>query len=262
VTDPSRPRTISTITGVLSSAVLSRDGTLLAARAAGDGKLRLWDVRNPDAPRDLAGTGRVVADVAFGPSGDVMATVGEGQPVQLWDLSDRGQPRRLGDIPVAGVAVTFSPDGRLLAITGFLDGETRLWDISDPDRPVPLATIPSGTDTRFGAGSPVAYGPDGRMLVTAGGDQTARVWNITDPYHPLEVAVLRGHQADVLAVAVHPDGRTIATAGDDHTVRLWDTDVERVAARVCAVAWPRITEAEWEQHFGGLPYRAPCPDDE
>ncbi|MEV4067609.1 hypothetical protein, partial [Nonomuraea dietziae] len=42
------------------------------------------------------------------------------------------------------------------------------------------------------------------------------------------------------------------------TVRLWDTDPERVAGRVCALAHPRITRAQWARHIPGVPYRPPC----
>ncbi|MFD0890378.1 SgcJ/EcaC family oxidoreductase [Streptosporangium algeriense] len=33
---------------------------------------------------------------------------------------------------------------------------------------------------------------------------------------------------------------------------------ERAAALVCAVAYPRITRAEWGHHFPGMPYEPPC----
>ncbi|MFC3512325.1 hypothetical protein ACFORO_19290 [Amycolatopsis halotolerans] len=49
------------------------------------------------------------------------------------------------------------------------------------------------------------------------------------------------------------------TASGDHTVRQWETDVERAAARACALGHPRISRAEWDAYFPELDYRPPCP---
>jgi WD40 repeat protein len=41
--------------------------------------------------------------------------------------------------------------------------------------------------------------------------------------------VLRGHEAEVHAVAFSPDGHWLATGSWDHTVRLWDTHARAAA---------------------------------
>src|SRR5205807_1165325 len=63
---------------------------------------------------------------------------------------------------------------------------------------------------------------DGRILVTASADNTARLWDITDPRHPTTLAILTGHTAVVYSAALRPDGRILATASGAHTARLWD----------------------------------------
>jgi hypothetical protein len=75
-----------------------------------------------------------------------------------------------------------------------------------------------------------------------------------DPY----ATGLAGHTSAVTSVAFSPDAHTLATASYDHTVRLWETDVDRVAARICRIT-PTITPSEWDRYFPGLPYRPPCP---
>ncbi|MEU0518902.1 caspase family protein [Streptosporangium sp. NPDC006007] len=65
----------------------------------------------------------------------------------------------------------------------------------------------------------VVFSPDGKQLVTAGADKTARLWDASTG-KPLRT--LTGHTDGVFAVAFSPDGKQLATAGYDGTARLWD----------------------------------------
>src|SRR4029079_18490237 len=67
----------------------------------------------------------------------------------------------------------------------------------------------------------VAFSPDGRFVVTASADGTARVW---DAATGKTVAALRGHSKSVHTASFSPDGKFIVTASDDATVRLWDAN--------------------------------------
>jgi len=66
----------------------------------------------------------------------------------------------------------------------------------------------------------LAFSPDGRLVVTASNDGTARVWKSTTGK---SVAVLRGHRGPVFSAAFSsPDGRLVVTAGSDGTARVWE----------------------------------------
>lgn len=74
-----------------------------------------------------------------------------------------------------------------------------------------------------------AFSPNGRKIVTASSDGTAKVWNTAMPkFWPIanakELATLKGHSGAITAVAFSPDGKRIVTGGGsgDHTIRLWD----------------------------------------
>ncbi|WP_433932789.1 protein kinase [Sorangium cellulosum] len=66
-----------------------------------------------------------------------------------------------------------------------------------------------------------AYSPDGKRIVTASYDKTARVWNADGTGEPL---ILRGHEDGVYAAAFSPDGTRIVTASLDKTARVWNAD--------------------------------------
>ena len=73
----------------------------------------------------------------------------------------------------------------------------------------------------------VAFSPDGRTVVTASADKTARLW---DAATGKETAVLRGHEDEVTSVAYSPEGKTVVTASDDKTARMWDVATGREIA--------------------------------
>jgi WD40 repeat protein len=84
------------------------------------------------------------------------------------------------------------------------------------------------------------FSRDGRLLVTASSDYTARIWHIPDL---LLLAVLAGHDDDVEMAVPDPAGERVATASRDHRVRVFDTSGRLLctmvghAADVISVEW-------------------------
>ncbi|MBL8825190.1 MAG: protein kinase [Planctomycetia bacterium] len=64
-----------------------------------------------------------------------------------------------------------------------------------------------------------SFSPDGRRVVTASEDKTARVWNVTTG-QPLTPPLT--HQGRVNSASFSPDGRRVVTASEDKTARVWD----------------------------------------
>ena len=98
----------------------------------------------------------------------------------------------------------------------------------------------------------VAFSPDGRLLATASGDETARLW---DPATGQPLRTLTGHTGAVTGVAFSPDGRLLATASDDETARLWDPATGTTCAP--SPATPERSPAWRSARTGGSPPPAP-----
>jgi WD40 repeat protein/CHAT domain-containing protein len=69
-----------------------------------------------------------------------------------------------------------------------------------------------------GSVNSASFSPDGKLIVTAGTDGTARVWDTSGK----QIVELRGHWASVRSASFSPDGKRIATASFDGTARVWD----------------------------------------
>jgi WD40 repeat protein len=65
-----------------------------------------------------------------------------------------------------------------------------------------------------------SFSPDGKRIVTASWDNTARVWDITGK----EIALLKGHTQGVWSANFSPDGKRVVTASADNTARVWRID--------------------------------------
>jgi conflict system STAND superfamily ATPase/WD40 domain-containing protein len=67
----------------------------------------------------------------------------------------------------------------------------------------------------------IAFSPDGKRVVTASRDNTARLW---DAESGKDIAELKGHTSSVWSAAFSPDGTRVVTASEDGTARLWDAE--------------------------------------
>jgi len=66
-----------------------------------------------------------------------------------------------------------------------------------------------------------AFSADGKRVVTASEDNTARIW---DAENGREIHVLKGHNNGVYRAGFSTDGKRVVTASDDHTARIWDAE--------------------------------------
>ncbi|GAB3728612.1 hypothetical protein GCM10027598_49190 [Amycolatopsis oliviviridis] len=220
----------------VNSAALRGDGQVLVT-GSWDQTAKLWDVKDPYRPRELAtlsGHTENVNSVAFSADGGAVATAGWDKTARLWNVADPAKPGPgvpVGEHPSRVNAVAFSPKAPVLA-TADGDGTIRLFDVRDLAKPVLVATLTGHTGNVNG----LAYAPDGRTLASAGADKTARLWDVAEPGKARPLGVIGGHTAGVHAAAFSPDGRTLATASIDQSARLWDLADPMAPAPVATLA--------------------------
>ncbi len=109
--------------------------------------------------------------------------------------------------PVRALAI--AADGKT-ALSGSFDTSAIRWS---------LEKNAAAEVLRFhdGAVNAVALLRDGRAA-SSGEDARIAIWQLGEPK---PIAVLQGHKAPVVALALSPDGATLASASWDHTARLW-----------------------------------------
>ena len=154
-------------------------GAHLAA-AYEDGTVRLWQavLRRGSAeltsgPRIAGRPGTTGYGVDFNPDGTVLATGSSDRTLTLWRVSDGGRVATWETNNGSARSAAFSPDGRHVAVPGFW--RTKLFDTATGQSATP-SNLPALGD---GAAYAAAFTPDARLLITVGGDGTARLWDLT-----------------------------------------------------------------------------------
>ena len=107
--------------------------------------------------------------------------------------------------------IAFSPDGRILATTGY-DRLIKLWDV---DTGRLLRTLKDHSDAVYS----LAFDPTGQLLASAGADRAVKVWNVQTG---VRLYTLSDSTDWVYAVAWRPDGKQLAAGGVDKSIRTWD----------------------------------------
>jgi WD40 repeat protein len=177
----------------------------------------VYDSANAAHVADLPEDRRSLATVAWHPDGR-LAVAGSDPGIDLWDVAARRKLATLEGHPDMVTALTFHPDGELLASLS-LHGVLRLWH---PSSGRLLLQLPLARTARFSV--------DGRWLGVAWQGRQARLLGVarSKEYRTL-VSGLGAGQGRYHKGDISPDGRLLAVGMAEGT-RLWDLGSGREVA--------------------------------
>ncbi|HTI52411.1 MAG TPA: WD40 repeat domain-containing protein, partial [Planctomycetaceae bacterium] len=171
--------------------------------------LRMWDTSGGQEVSVTSGHGGTLRGLAFGPSGQRLATVGDDRSVQIWDVTKRTVLQTLDDAPKRPFSLAFDRERRWLASAGDADAVV-VWDLQTR-RPRTL-----DAETRKGIRQ-LAFGPDGSRLVAAA-TAGLLLWDLSTGKVLRTLACKPGAP---LCLSLNATGNRLAAAGNSGTVWIW-----------------------------------------
>jgi WD40 repeat protein len=234
--------------GQVNSLALSPDGGEMLSAGA-DGVVIAWDMATFAQLRQLRSYASEVNNARFSPDGRLVVAACSDRTVQICEAATGRLIRLFTGHADQVVTAAFSPDGALV-VSASLDGTFRLWSVvsghqlrigyghmcSDAFFTADAAAIVAldseesrivraadAWEPRFlightrGVWDPI-FSPDGRLVVTASLDGSARIWDVQSGQELKRFL----HPDRVTFAAPSPDWSRLLTTGTEGIVLLWD----------------------------------------
>lgn len=239
--------------GTVSATFIPGDKQIAAV--SWDGRISIWNIKTGKVVQTWRTTSRQIASACFSGDAKKVVIAESGEKVKIWNVANGKEILTLTGCGQSVSVVALSHDGNYIA-TGPGAGKIRIWDaatgkeltsfnmgdaeittiIFDRDNKrimmgtrkgiLTARTFPGGRklkkwttlNLRGKSVSAIAFSPDAKYVVSAGGDNTLR---LRDVKTGRLLSVLTGHSGAVSTVAFSGDGKWIVSGGADKMLRIW-----------------------------------------
>ncbi|MBP0005444.1 MAG: AAA-like domain-containing protein [Cyanobacteria bacterium SBC] len=199
--------------------------TSLLISASDDNTAHLWKLDNPFT-KVLQGHDRTIWDVDFSPDGQQILTTGDTAKVWSRDgrlLTSVADILRLREsvfvdkahfqAPLQARVARGTPrEQQLFFFSASRLGQISLWNAD--------GTLFGEFDGHTGGVWDTTLSPDGRLLVSAGDDNTIKLWDLDGTLRH----VLHDHRSRVYDVDFSPDGTYLGSVSEDGDLKFWTLD--------------------------------------
>jgi len=221
---------VNTPDAYVDTIALSRDGSRVAIGQR-NGSIRVWTPANGTDPATFGVSRQAVLDLAFGPSGDLLASLGvyRDGTLRLWRPGAGSEPwSQMASVLVGQRchALRFDGLGQLLGV--MCEREVLIVDVAGP------AAIGRVTSSHREELTAFDLSANGARVVTAGHEGDVIVWDAASasPVQRFSVAASRrpgrlppgmpAPEVWAVVVALSPDGARAAAVTIEGTVYAWD----------------------------------------
>ncbi len=162
--------------------------------------------------------------VTFSPQGTMIVTASADNTVKLWDLNGDLLAHR--EYQSAAYYVSFSPDGRLIAIASMTENhahQIELWNHNNKYQQILKGNFDSLVMS-------IVFIPDSDILASISHEQTIRLWNTVDGslLQTIEVNNNFSITAAFIYCSSQNDNSAIAVANSENRISLWSLSIEEL----------------------------------
>lgn len=150
------------------------------------------------------------------------------------------------------VQVQFSPNGKWL-LTASQDGIARMWDFSTGQE-VSRMTHNNQVEA-------ISFSRDGSLVISGSLDGDVRIWESSTGREIARTTLITDNQGEkIMYVNFNNDNQTALSISESGTIKSWVWQSVNLVSELCARLPRNMTQDEWNDYLGSLPYEPTCPN--